>query len=46
MLTCWNNKKELPQKKKLSKIITKHYNDIRDLKLQYDNIRNKIQSNI
>ena len=26
--------------------LTKHYNDIRDLKLQYDDTKNKIQSNI
>ena len=38
---------EQSQKKEVTKNnLTKHYNDIRDLKLQYDDTKNKIQSNI
>ena len=37
---------ELPQKKNMKNHLTKHYNDNRDHKLQYDDTRNEIESNI
>ena len=42
-----NNNTRTTAKKEITKNhLTKHYNDISDLKLQYDDTRNKIQSNI
>ena len=41
-----NNTRTTAEKEIMKNNLTKHYNNIRDLKLQYDDTRNKIQSNI
>ena len=41
-----NNNTRTITEKEMKNHLTKHYNDIRDLKLQYDETRNNIQSNI